>query len=252
MLLLHKVLIFGIYKILRRWKMLFETIKVLSERSVLVYFGNEIHEDTHKKIQFALQLLNEQSIEGITEIICGYTNICIHYEPLKIKKSVQHFTGSNISEKVITLLQNTLQGDTSSSSADSRIVEIPVLYGGAYGPDLEYVAEQNNLTPQEVIDIHTSGDYLVYMLGFAPGFPFLGGLDRRIATPRKQTPRLKIEAGSVGIGGEQTGVYTLPTPGGWQIIGRTTAQLFLPNETPPTLLRAGDRIRFVAVEEDAK
>jgi len=232
--------------------MLFETMKVLSERSVLVYFGEKIHEDTHKKIQFALQLLNEQSIEGITEIICGYTNICIHYEPLKIKKSVQHFTGNSISEKVISLLQNTLKGGNTHDLAEGRVVEIPVLYGGEYGPDLEYVAEQNNLTPQEVINIHTSGDYLVYMLGFAPGFPFLGGLDPRIATPRKQTPRLKIEAGSVGIGGEQTGVYTLPTPGGWQIIGRTTAQLFLPNETPPTLLRAGDRIRFVAVEEDAR
>ena len=232
--------------------MLFETIKLLSERSVLVYFGNTIHEDTHKKIQFALQLLNEQSIEGITEIICGYTNICIHYEPLKIKKSVQHFTGSSISEKVIRLLQNTLKGDNTHALAEGRVIEIPVLYGGEYGPDLEYVAEQNNLTPQEVIDIHTSGDYLVYMLGFAPGFPFLGGLDSRIATPRRQTPRLKIEAGSVGIGGEQTGVYTLPTPGGWQIIGRTNTQLFLPNETPPTLLRAGDRIRFVAVKEDVK
>ena len=232
--------------------MLYETMKVLSERSILVYFGNTIHEDTHRKIQFAVQLLNEQPIEGITEIICGYTNICIHYEPLKIKKSVQHFTGKSISEKVITLLQNTLKGNDTQSYTEGRVVEIPVLYGGEYGPDLEYVAEHNNLTPQEVIDIHTSGDYLVYMLGFAPGFPFLGGLDSRIATPRKQTPRLKIEAGSVGIGGEQTGVYTLPTPGGWQIIGRTTSQLFLPNETPPTLLRAGDRIRFVAVKEDAK
>ena len=232
--------------------MLFKTIKVLSERSILVYFGDSINEETHHKIQIAVHLLNEQSIEGITEIICGYTNICIHYEPLKIKKSVQHYAGNSISEKVITLLQHTLQGDHSRASAESRVVEIPVLYGGEYGPDLAYVAEQNNLTPQEVIDIHTGGDYLVYMLGFAPGFPFLGGLDPRIATPRRQTPRLKIEAGSVGIAGEQTGVYPLATPGGWQIIGRTAVDLFLPNETPPTLLRAGDRIRFVAVEEDAK
>lgn len=232
--------------------MLFKTIKVLSERSILVYFGDSIDEETHHKIQVAVQLLEEQSIGGVTEIICGYTNICIHYEPLKIKKYVQHFTGNSISEKVITLLQHTLQGDHSRASGESRVVEIPVRYGGEYGPDLAYVAEQNGLTPEEVIDIHTGGDYLVYMLGFAPGFPFLGGLDPRIATPRRQTPRLKIEAGSVGIAGEQTGVYPLATPGGWQIIGRTAVDLFLPNETPPTLLRAGDRIRFVAVEEDAK
>ena len=232
--------------------MLFQSIKVLSERSILVYFGDSIQEETHQKIQLAVQLLQEQTIEGITEIICGYTNICIHYDPLRIKKSVQHFNGNSISEKVITLLRHTLQGESSLYSIESRVVEIPVLYGGKHGPDLQYVAEQNGLTPQEVIDIHTGGDYLVYMLGFAPGFPFLGGLDPRIATPRRQTPRLKIEAGSVGIAGEQTGVYPLATPGGWQIIGRTTAPLFLPNETPPSLLRAGDRVRFVAVKEESK
>ena len=229
-----------------------ESIKVMSERAILVYFGDEINEEIHNQIQVDIQLLNEKSIEGITEIICGYTNICVHYEPLKIKKSVQKFEGNSISEKVKTFLQYTLKGDHPISQAESRVVEIPVIYGGEYGPDLAYVAEQNNLTPQEVIDIHTGGDYLVYMLGFAPGFPFLGGLDKRIATPRRQTPRLKIEAGSVGIAGEQTGVYPLATPGGWQIIGRTAVDLFLPNETPPTLLRAGDRIRFVAVKEDAK
>lgn len=232
--------------------MFFETIKVLSERSILVYFGDVINEETNEKIQMAVQLLTEQPIEGITEIVYGYTNICVHYEPLKIKKSVQGFVGESISEKVITFLQHTLQGDPPISKAESRIIEIPVMYGGEHGPDLASVAELNNLTPQEVIDIHTGGDYLVYMLGFAPGFPFLGGLDQRIATPRKQTPRLKIEAGSVGIAGEQTGVYPLATPGGWQIIGRTDVDLFLPNETPPTFLRAGDRIRFVAVREEAK
>lgn len=231
--------------------MLFKSIKILSESSVLVYFGDSIQEETHQKIQLAVQLLHEQSIEGVTEIICGYTNICVHYDPLKIKKSVQHITGNSISERVITLLRHTFKGDHLLSSIKTRIVEIPVLYGGEYGPDLQYVAKQSGLTPQEVIDIHTSVDYLVYMIGFAPGFPFLGGLDKRIATPRRQTPRLKIEAGSVGIAGEQTGVYPLATPGGWQIIGRTTAQLFLPNETPPSLLRAGDRVRFVAVKEEA-
>lgn len=232
--------------------MFFETMKVLSERSILVYFGDVINEEIHEKIQVAIQLLTEQPIEGITEIVCGYTNICVHYEPLTIKKSVQGFAGNSTSEKVISFLKHTLQSDFPISRAESRVIEIPVMYGGEYGPDLVYVAEQNNLTPQEVIDIHTGGDYLVYMLGFAPGFPFLGGLDKRIATPRKQTPRLKIEAGSVGIAGEQTGVYSLATPGGWQIIGRTAVDLFLPNETPPTLLRAGDRIRFVAVREEAR
>ena len=238
---------------MNRWcDMLIKTIKVLSERSILVYFGDSINEETHQKIQYAVMLLREHSLVGITEITCGYTNICIHYDPLKIKKSVQQYAGSSVSEKVMTYLRDLLHRANRVEQVEGRVVEIPVRYGGEYGPDLAYVAEQNGLSPQEVIDIHTGGDYLVYMLGFAPGFPFLGGLDPRIATPRKQTPRLKIEAGSVGIAGEQTGVYPLATPGGWQIIGRTAVDLFLPNEKPPTLLRAGDRIRFVAVEEDAK
>lgn len=229
-----------------------EKIKVLSERSILVYFGVAINEETHEKIQLAGEILNEQQVEGITEIVSGYTNICVHYEPRKIKKVVQAFEGKTIADKVIAFLEHILQDNHSVERAESRLVEIPVMYGGAYGLDLAYVAAQNHLTEQEVIEIHTSRDYLVYMLGFAPGFPFLGGLDQRIATPRKQTPRLNIEAGSVGIAGEQTGVYPFATPGGWQIIGRTAVDLFLPNETPPTYLRPGDRVRFVAVKEEAK
>lgn len=128
-----------------------------------------------------------------------------------------------------------------------RIVSIPVLYGGEVGPDLEYVAKHHGISPEEVIQIHSKNDYLVYMIGFAPGFPYLGGLDERIATPRKKTPRLQIAAGSVGIAGNQTGVYPLETPGGWQIIGRTPRKLFLPNQSPPTLLQSGDTIRFVPI-----
>ncbi|MBO1911088.1 5-oxoprolinase subunit PxpB, partial [Microvirga sp. 3-52] len=115
------------------------------------------------------------------------------------------------------------------------------------GPDLEYVAKSNNLSIEEVIQIHSENEYLVYMIGFAPGFPFLGGMDKRIATPRKETPRLTIPSGSVGIAGKQTGVYPLETPGGWQIIGRTPLDLFLPDMSPPTLLEAGDKIRFMPV-----
>ena len=118
-----------------------------------------------------------------------------------------------------------------------------------YGPDLSEVAAYNNLSEQKVIQIHTNYECLIYMLGFAPGFAFMGGMDEKIATPRKETPRLKIPTGSVGIAGKQTGIYPFETPGGWQIIGRTFLKLFLPDQNPPALFQAGDRIRFVAISE---
>lgn len=227
-------------------------MKIASERMIFVYFGDEIHEQTHENIRLALQILADKPIKGITEILPGYTNICIHFNPLQIKKNTeeqQHMTSADI---VMAFVQQRLAQSGATKRTSTRIVEIPVVYGGEHGPDLAYVAQKNGLTPEEVIDIHTAGDYLVYMLGFAPGFPFLGGLDKRLATPRRETPRLHIEAGSVGIAGEQTGVYPLATPGGWQIIGRTQLDLFLPHEQPPTLLRAGDRVKFIAVKEDAQ
>ncbi|MBQ0140870.1 MAG: 5-oxoprolinase subunit PxpB, partial [Kurthia sp.] len=133
---------------------------------------------------------------------------------------------------------------------EKKIIEIPVCYGGEFGPDLDEVACINNLSIENVIAKHSSKDYFVYMLGFAPGFPYLAGVDAEIATPRKQTPRLKIEAGSVGIAGEQTGIYSIATPGGWQIIGRTPKKLFTPEKEKPTLLNAGEWVRFKPISEE--
>lgn len=132
--------------------------------------------------------------------------------------------------------------------APSRLIEIPVVYGGEEGPDLSIVAEHNGLTAEQVIAYHTAEIYPVTMIGFAPGFPYLEGLSEKLHTPRKRTPRRSIPAGSVGIAGGQTGIYSLSTPGGWQIIGRTHYQLFSPDQDPPSLLQAGDRVKFVAVE----
>ena len=115
------------------------------------------------------------------------------------------------------------------------------------GPDLSVVASHNSLSEEEVVQIHSGGDYTVYMLGFAPGFPFIGGMPERIATPRRDSPRLKIPQRTVGIAGKQTGIYPIETPGGWQLIGRTPIELFLPEDEPPTLLRAGDKIKFTPI-----
>ncbi|MRT27350.1 5-oxoprolinase subunit PxpB [Herbaspirillum sp. CAH-3] len=131
-----------------------------------------------------------------------------------------------------------------STASEGRMVEIPVVYGGSAGPDLDNVARHTGLSTREVIERHSSAEYVVYFLGFLPGFAYMGGLDASLATPRHTTPRVSIPAGSVGIGGEQTGIYPMASPGGWQLIGRTALQLFDPSQQPPTLLRPGDRVRF--------
>ena len=128
-------------------------------------------------------------------------------------------------------------------------MEIPVLYGGEYGPDLNYVAEYNHLTPEEVVRIHTSAEYLIYMLGFTPGFSYMGGMDERIATPRLESPRVLIPAGSVGIAGKQTGIYPIDSPGGWQLIGRTPVKLYDAHRDNPILLDAGLHVKFIPVDK---
>jgi KipI family sensor histidine kinase inhibitor len=131
-----------------------------------------------------------------------------------------------------------------------RDIDIPVVYGGADGPDLEVVAKHTGLSIDEVIRRHSAGKYVVYFIGFLPGFAYMGGLEPQLATPRRDEPRLSIPAGSVGIGGEQTGIYPLSSPGGWQLLGRTSLTLFDPGQNPPTLLRPGDRVRFTVERID--
>lgn len=186
------------------------------------------------------------------QIIQQYSND-IH-ETIATTQSISVYTALSISSEramelehgILTLAQQSfeLQEET------QRIVEIPVLYGGEAGPDLSFVAALHNLTEQQVIERHTRPLYPVSMIGFAPGFPYLSGLDKDLHTPRKMTPRTKIAAGSVGIAGAQTGIYSISTPGGWQIIGRTKTELFLPNQHPPSLLEPGDLVRFIAVNEE--
>jgi KipI family sensor histidine kinase inhibitor len=139
---------------------------------------------------------------------------------------------------------------THSSSTVARIVDIPVCYGGEFGPDLDEVAELCGLAADEVVALHVGGEYLAYMIGFAPGFPYLGGLPDKLAVPRKAVPRLRVPAGSVGLAGQQTGIYPLASPGGWQIIGRTPIRLFTPERMPPTLLQAGDIVRFRVISHE--
>lgn len=173
----------------------------------------------------------------VTEVIPGMNNITVI-----LSNPQQHALDA------IEWLQNWWE-KSEALTLETRDIAIPVIYGGVAGPDLEAVAGHNGLTPQQVVEAHAAGRYTVYFIGFQPGFPYLGGLDARLHTPRRAEPRLVVPAGSVGIGGSQTGVYPLAAPGGWQLIGRTDIALFTPDQQPPTFLRPGDQVRFIPQKE---
>lgn len=217
------------------------------ESAVIVEFGTGIHPEIHYKVKAFTEVLDTESFPGMIEYMPAYASVTVFYDPVKVKKSQQESgrDQQKLSCEIVCSLLERILGKLDDSAVQSpRVIEIPVCYGGEFGPDLEYVAEHNHLTVDEVIHIHVSNQCLVYMIGFAPGFPYLGGMSERIATPRRITPRPAIPAGSVGIAGLQTGVYPITTPGGWQLIGRTPLALFRPYHDSPSLLQAGDLIQF--------
>jgi len=220
----------------------------LGDAAIVIQFGNRIDPETNRKVKVLSDFLDEHPFPGMIEYVPAFTTVTVYYDPLQLHDSVAERRSPY--EMVRTMLERMVSSLGDQVDFTPRKVEIPVCYGEEFGPDLEYVAEYQGLTPEEVIDIHSKGEYLVYMIGFAPGFPYLGGLSRRIATPRRSTPRLSIPAGTVGIGGEQTGIYPIETPGGWQLIGRTPQALFQPNHDSPTLLQAGDIITFRPISRE--
>lgn len=211
-----------------------------SEFSALIEFGNEINKDINKKVRTFCSYIYEHPFDGLIEYIPAFSSISIIYNPLKMNSDSPFQVVQSIIEDILCKL------DFSFIDED-HIVEIPVYYGGKFGQDIEHVAEINNLTVADVINIHSAGKYLVYMIGFAPGFPYLGGMSEKIAAPRRESPRTAIPCGSVGIAGMQTGVYPIETPGGWQIIGRTPLNLFNVYSSPQSLLKAGDTVKFYPI-----
>jgi KipI family sensor histidine kinase inhibitor len=208
------------------------------DEGLLVEFGNEIHPDTHHRVYGFARAVEEAHIQGVEEIIPSYRSLLVAYDPLLISL-----------EELADQLKNIEKNLSRIKIPEHRRVEIPTLYGGEFGPDLDFVASHHGLTPKEVIRFHSSQDYLVYMLGFTPGFAYLGGNLEKIATPRLKTPRVAVPAGSVGIAENQTGIYPFEIPGGWQIIGRTPLKLFNPIRPPYSLLAAGDMVRFIPIDE---
>ncbi len=207
------------------------------DEGLLIEFGNEIHVEIHQRVYAMARAVEGAVFLGIEEIIPSYRSLLVAYNPLLIGFK-------DLRQRLRRIERNLSYG----KAPKHRRVEIPTLYGGEFGPDLEFVAVHHGLTPEEVIRIHSSQDYLVYMLGFTPGFPYLGGDLGRIATPRLETPRMKVPAGSVGIAENQTGIYPIESPGGWRIIGRTPLKLFNSLEQPYFLLAAGDLVRFVPID----
>jgi KipI family sensor histidine kinase inhibitor len=203
-----------------------------SDRSLLLVFDDRISLAAHGDVLRLTPLL--QSVRGVTNVHPAYASILIDFDPLKTRRF-------DLERIAADLFAQT----AAAPLPEPRTVEIPVAYGGEFGPDLEAVAELTGHTPDEVVSLHSSADYLVYFLGFSPGFPYLGGMPESIAAPRLETPRQRVPAGSVAIGGRQTGVYPITSPGGWRIIGRTPLRLFDPAADPPVLLQMGDHVRFV-------
>lgn len=228
----------------------------LGEAAIVVEFGRCIHPDIQRKVKAFADYLEGHPFPGMIEYAPAFSSVTVFYDPLIVGEIPVEKVEESLPRSyqiVAALLRELLSNLDVTVKQNPRVVEIPVCYGGEFGPDLDFVAEHNQLSAEEVIEIHTGGQYLVYMIGFAPGFPYLGGMPERIAAPRRQSPRLAIPAGSVGIAGMQTGVYPIETPGGWQLIGRTPLELFRPKDDPPSLLRAGDIIRFcqISLEEYA-
>ncbi|WP_285009242.1 5-oxoprolinase subunit PxpB [Pedobacter faecalis] len=212
----------------------------LGDQAIVLSLGNTIDSQTYELIGRLSAYLEKNQQEGFAEFVPAFTSVTIFYNPLVISYDQAEYNLRSALGSIGGL----------GTATGARVVEIPVCYGGIYGPDLDIVASHTGLSEGEVVRLHQTSEYQVYMIGFAPGFPYLGGLDTSLATPRKDKPTTLVKAGSVGIAGKQTGIYSMDTPGGWQIIGRTPLRLFDPESKDPVLLKAGDRIRFFAIDED--
>lgn len=209
------------------------------DRGFLVEFGASINPEINQKVRQIFLSLEKMSIEGVTEVIPTYRSILIFYNPSQSDPE-------RLKTRILDRENNLDKWDI----PPPETVEIQVAYGDDFGPDLEFVAQHNKLTPEEVIQIHTSGTYLIYMIGFTPGFPFLGGLSEKIFTPRLEKPRLSVPAGSVGIAKNQTGIYPIDSPGGWQLIGKTPIKLYDPTGSSPILLKAGNYLKFKRISRE--
>lgn len=210
-----------------------------SDQSLLVHFGREISLETNRKIVSFLKLLEAEPVQGVANLHPAYCSVLVKFDALL-------FAHADIESSLTPYLERLQEVNL----PPPRLREIPVCYGGEHGPDLSELASSRNLSSENVIRLHSSATYTAYFLGFVPGFAYLGGLPSELATPRLQTPRKAVPAGSVAIGGNQTGIYPNATPGGWRLIGKTPLKLFDPASPHSSFLEIGDQVRFVPVSAE--
>jgi inhibitor of KinA len=212
-------------------------IRPLGDTALRLQLGETIDPEVHRRVRAACAALERAALPGVVEWVPGYAGVTVHYRPQLVRYP-----------ELCRALEAALAAGENVAIPEGRLLTLPVLYGGEQGPDLAFVAEHHRGSAAEVIELHSRPEYLVYMIGFAPGFPYLGGLPEQLATPRLDKPRRCVPKGSVGIGGAQTGVYSVDSPGGWRLIGHTPVPLYDPAGERPSLLQAGDRVRFRPVD----
>lgn len=210
------------------------------DRAITVELADEISPEINTKIRALAIALDLQVLPGVVDLVPTYRSLLVYYDPTQLGLS-------KLREHILMNLSNF----EAAVLPPPRVLHIPTHYGGAHGPDMDFVTRHTGLSAREVAAIHAGTDYLVYMMGFNTGFPYLGGLSARIAVPRLETPRTVVPAGSVAIALQQTGIYPVESPGGWRVIGRSPVRLFDPLRTPPVAVEAGDYLRFVEIDESA-
>lgn len=219
-------------------------LEPLGDSAVVAHLGETISPEVLGRVLSLARAVRAAKPRGVIEVVPAYATVTVFYDPLEFSRT---------DEDPFTLVCDAVRACASVHTAGAEPAkewEIPVCYGGEYGPDLEQIAEHCGIGADEVVSLHCAAEYLVHAIGFTPGFPFLGGLPAKLATPRRSTPRTRVPAGSVGIGGAQTGVYPTASPGGWQILGRSPIVLFHPERSHPSLLTQGDRVRFRRISRE--
>ncbi len=219
----------------------------LGDRALTVALGTDISLHTHLRVRATVERLTTRRIPSVLESVPAYGSVVVHYDPLAVPPGVM---GESPYARLAAILRSELSDLDHFMAPTGDLVEIPVCYGGAFGPDLDGLAQRHRISPDEVVRLHANAEYLVYMVGFVPGFAYLGGCRRR-SRPRRAEPRTHVPAGTVGIGGNQTGVYPMVSPGGWNLIGKTPARLFDPARQPAALLAIGQRVHFRSISSEA-
>jgi len=218
----------------------FPRVVPAGDSAILIELGSEVDPEISSMVFTLTDLIRDAGLNSDLEVLPTYRSVLVYYDPLVCSYA-----------EMFDAVNGAVEGLAEPTNLNSslKIVEIPVVYGGDDGPDLHFVADHAGMTEDAVIELHSGTDYRVYMLGFSPGFPYLGGLDERIAAPRLKTPRVLVPAGSVGIAELQTGVYPNAGPGGWRIIGRTSVTLFDVNSSTPSLITPATKVRFIPVDQ---